>query len=344
MLLLTARDVAQTLHGREHVVIDVVQRAYEAHARGDTLLPPSTFLRWGRQSSDRIIALPGHIGGGFDVAGVKWIASFPANVDAGLDRASAAIILNSVDTGRPIAVLEGGLISAQRTAASAALAAKALHAGPPPLVVSVVGCGVINAEVVRFLTTVFPSVEEVRAFDIREARAHAFQRHHQRLPTWRAQITVVAGLEDALRTPVVSFATTATVPYVATSANRSADMTVLHVSLQDVAPPVVAACQNITDDIDHVCREGTSLHLTEQQLGHRRFIRGTLGDVLIGRLSPRNSGGPVLFSPFGLGILDLALAQFTLCCARELGIGYECHEFIEPYWALRESHPPITRV
>ena len=85
---------------------------------------------------------------------------------------------------------------------------------------------------------------------------------------------------------------------------------VLHVSLRDLAPEVLLAATNVVDDVEHCLKADTSPHLVEQRTGGRDFLAGTLDDVLTGRVSmPRD--GTVIFSPFGLGVLDLAVGGFV---------------------------------
>src|SRR5439155_71560 len=119
------------------------------------------------------------------VAGIKWIASFPGNLASGLPRASAVIVLNSMDTGRPVALLEGARISAARTAASAALAAAAIAGAPASI--GLVGCGVINREILRYCRLLCPSIERVVAYDREPARAAGRGRRSNRVQSLRAR-------------------------------------------------------------------------------------------------------------------------------------------------------------
>src|SRR5437764_3924241 len=129
LIVVTGERVRELLNGREAQVADCVARAYRSHGCGESVLPPSSFLTFPDESPNRIISLAAYLGGDFRLTGVKWIASFPENVAAGTDRASAVMILNSPDTGRPYAVLESSIISAKRTAASAVVAARILMDG-----------------------------------------------------------------------------------------------------------------------------------------------------------------------------------------------------------------------
>jgi ornithine cyclodeaminase len=125
-------------------VSKAVAGAYRLHASGETVNPDSYFLRYRDNPTARIIALPAHIGGAVQKSGIKWIASFPENRLGNLARASAVLILNDARTGYPLACIEGSLISATRTAASAALAAEHLCPLPFEGTLSVIGTGALR--------------------------------------------------------------------------------------------------------------------------------------------------------------------------------------------------------
>src|SRR5262249_30600162 len=100
----------------------------------------------------------------------------------------------------------------------------------------------------------------------------------------------------------------------------------LHISLRDLAPDLVVQAQNIVDDVDHVLQAQTSVHLAAQTMGHQHFITGTLGAVLAGTCQV-SEAVPLVFSPFGLGILDLAVGQYVYDLARAQGTHHPIPDF-----------------
>jgi ornithine cyclodeaminase len=336
LLILNGREVDALLAGRERELIEAVRESYELHSRGESSLPHSTFLNFSGDSRNRIIALPAYLGGDAEVAGLKWIASFPGNVQRGLDRASAVIVLNSMESGRPEAILEGSLISAKRTAASAALAARHLH-GEGADLVGLVGCGMINFEVLRSLRSTQPRLGAALVFDQDAARAGQFTGKVER-SFGGLEVRVARDVEAVLgEAPLVSFATTAPAPHVADLSACPPRSTILHVSLRDLSPEAVLSSDNVVDDVDHVCRARTSVHLAEQLAGHRDFIRCTIADVTSGAAAPRRDDtGTVVFSPFGLGILDLAVARLACRLAVEQNRGSTLGSFLPESWLDRD--------
>ncbi|WP_018350839.1 2,3-diaminopropionate biosynthesis protein SbnB [Longispora albida] len=331
MLIVNQAAVTAILSGREAEVIDLVRDAYRLHDEGRTSVPHSIFLRFPDNARNRIIGLPAYLdgeGGTDPVAGMKWISSFPANIDAGIQRASAAILLNSLATGHPEALIEGSVISAKRTAASAALAAALLTEDDRPSGVTLIGCGVINQEVLRFLAVAVPGLTEITVYDHDSGRAGTFAIKAAELVPG-AKVTVAAEAKDALASHrLVSIATTAAEPHMDLSA-LPAESVVLHVSLRDLDVASIVDSVNVVDDTDHAVRERTSLHLAEQQTGGRAFVHATIGALIRGTAAlPPRDGRHIVFSPFGLGCLDLALARDVRTEAAGRGLGVRVDDFL----------------
>ena len=327
LTLLTGDQLHKLLQGREEEIIETVRLAYQACDRGNAVMPANSYLRFPGMEKERIIAKIAYLGEAFDAAGIKWISSFPKNIAKNLERASACLILNSPVTGRPTALLEGSIISAKRTAASAALAATCLWQGRKVSSVALIGCGLINFETLGFLLCCFPEISETALYDLDPDRALQFGDKVSAL--WPGLSVRIAGsLEEAAsRSQFLSLATTAVTPHVEPLDNRD-DLLILHLSVRDLSPETVLAADNVVDDVDQVCSNSTSLHLAEQAVGHRRFVRCTLGEILNGSQPARDGKSrTTIFTPFGLGALDVGVGELARNLALQQGLGLAVSDF-----------------
>ncbi|WNV84489.1 2,3-diaminopropionate biosynthesis protein SbnB [Umezawaea sp. Da 62-37] len=308
--VISGAQVHEVLQGRDKHLLDLVEAAYRLHGSGDTVNPPSYFLRFPQDPASRIIALPASVGGDIGVHGVKWISSFPANVGRGIPRASAVLILNDQETGYPIACMESSIISAVRTAASAALAADWLTRDRGrPAKVGFIGTGLIARYIHTYLTGSGWSFDEVGIHDLSAEHAAGFQGYVESTGDGTARIHDSA--ESLIRaSDLVVFATVAGEPHITDPTWFEHNPLVLHVSLRDLSSEVVLSGTNIVDDVEHCLKANTSVHLAEQAEGNRDFLSGTLFDVMTGAVRlPADK--PIFFSPFGLGVLDLAVGKFV---------------------------------
>ena len=263
--VISGAQVQQALQGREKQIMELVETTYRLHGDGDSVNPPSYFLRFPDRPSSRIIALPASIGGQVRVDGLKWISSFPGNVTAGVPRASAVLILNDHDTGYPFACLESSIVSATRTAASAALAADWLSRGRPrPTRVGFLGIGLIARYIHTFLTGTGWSFDEIGVHDLSADSAAGFRGYLEQ-SGGGGDITVYDTAEELIRSSdLVVFATVAAEPHVTDPSWFDHHPVVLHVSLRDLAPEILLTATNIVDDVEHCQKANTSTHLAEQ--------------------------------------------------------------------------------
>jgi ornithine cyclodeaminase len=309
--------------------IAVVRDAYLAHGQGRSVNPNSLFLAFPDRPRDRIIALPAHLGVPWSVSGIKWIASYPENTARGFPRASAVLILNDADTGYPFACLESSVISASRTAASAALAAQHLHgAGRRARALAIIGTGLISRYTFQFLRGAGWELDEVVLFDLDPAAAARF-RDRVCAPCGHGAARIAATVEDAITSAdLVLFATTAATPHVHDAAVFAHRPVVLHLSLRDLAPRLLLDAWNVVDDVDHVMRARTSAQLAEELSGSRAFATATLAQVIEGQRTIARDRA-IVFSPFGLGVLDLAVGKWVYEAATRAGAGHPIDRFFD---------------
>lgn len=309
--VITGQTIMRLIHDDIEGCMTIVRDCYLAHDEGRSVNPPSFFLRFPDRPNSRIIGLPTHLAQPWELSGIKWIASYPDNTRKGFPRASAVLLLNSHENGYPFACLEASIISASRTAASAALAAHHLNGGTRHAqCLGIVGTGLIARYIYHFLLGTGWKIDKVCLFDLLPGEADKFKnsvceskRH--------TEIQVMPDLASLLSaSDLIVFATTALKPHVEDPRLFSHNPLVLHISLRDLAPELLLQANNVVDDVDHVMHADSSPHLAEKLTGGRKFVTGTLADVIKGRCH-LDTSRPTIFSPFGLGVLDLAVGKWV---------------------------------
>lgn len=143
-------------------IIQIVEEAFLEKAKGRTEVPPKPGIH--PQKDAFIHAMPAYIPN-MRSAGVKWVSGFPENAKRGLPYISGLLILNNPETGVPKCIMDCTWITAKRTGAATAVAARYL-AEPDSRVFGVLGCGVQGRSNLEALMVVCKNLEKVKAYDI----------------------------------------------------------------------------------------------------------------------------------------------------------------------------------
>ena len=152
-------------------IIDALEITFRAKGEGRTEMPPKPGVHPG--GGDNFIhAMPAYIPD-LKSAGIKWVSGFPENPQKGLPYITGLLILNDVDTGIPVAVMDGVWMTAKRTGAATAISARHL-ARPESETVGVLGCGVQGRSNVEALKVIFP-IKTVMAYDVDEKAVQRYQ-------------------------------------------------------------------------------------------------------------------------------------------------------------------------
>jgi ornithine cyclodeaminase/alanine dehydrogenase-like protein (mu-crystallin family) len=151
-------------------VIEALEIAFREKGEGRVEMPPKPGIHPG--GGDNFIhAMPAYIPA-LASAGLKWVSGFPENQQRGLPYITGLVILNDPETGLPISVMDCVWITAMRTGAATAVAARYL-ARPESSVAGMLGCGVQGRSNIEALSLLFP-LETVMAYDVDAAAARRY--------------------------------------------------------------------------------------------------------------------------------------------------------------------------
>ncbi len=315
IIILRGSELEELL--KPNVLIDEIGKAFAMFSEGKTVTPPRTVMWvennwWGIMQS----YVPGY------GVGVKIVNIIPANRERGLPTIQAIVTLFDPITGSPLAVIEGGVLTALRTAAASAVSAKYM-APKEKGALAIIGTGYQARYQLRFVSHIF-NPEEVRIYDIRGEAMNSFKKYAEKLG-----FTVVKcnRLEEVFKNArIVIEASTTKTPVIY---GRYLEPPVHVISIGAHIPEARALDDEaikmaetiVVDSREAVLRETGDIRIPLESKIIKEEDIAELGEVVSGRKTGRKGDGVTIFKSVGLAIQDACAAGLAYKLAKEKGIG-----------------------
>ena len=297
-------------------IIDALEAAFRAKGEGRTEMPPKPGVHPGG-GNNFIHAMPAYIPD-LKSAGVKWVSGFPENYKHGLPYITGLLIYNDVATGLPLAVMDCVWITAKRTGAASAVAARRL-ARPESSVMGMLGCGVQGQSHAEAFRETFP-LKKILAYD-KDAES---ARRYAAAMTRQLQVEVIAVQTPREAVSGCDIVATAgpilKVPHATIQAgwlDEGAFASLVDFDTYWSREALAQAAKFCTDDIPQL--------MFYQSMGYFQNIppiHADLGELVTGKKKGReNPGERTMTANLGLAIDDMAVAPLIFARAKEKGIG-----------------------
>ncbi|MCJ7614339.1 alanine dehydrogenase [Candidatus Bathyarchaeota archaeon] len=303
--------------------IGAVESAFRMKGLGHTQMPPKQYLFMKKYDGDLRI-MPAYLEES-DVVAVKVVNCHPENRKYGLPTVMATITLIDPRTGAPEAIMGGTWITALRTGAAGALAAKYL-ANPSPKTVGFVGAGIQARTQLIGLQTVFRTIEEVRVWDLNEKSALKYAEELS-MKYSQASICSVKSIRKAVQdVDIIVTATPSRKPLV--SADWVDEGT--HINCigadapgkQELDPAILVKSKIVIDDWDQSCHGGEINVPLAEGIIKKSDVWGDICEIVAGLKAGRTSSKEItVFTSTGLAIQDAATANIAYQKALKEKIG-----------------------
>ena len=317
-LLLGSDDVAE--YADLPSVIDAVESAFAADARGDTIMPTKSYIDLPEYNGD-FRSMPAYVhAGDWDAAAVKWVNVHLDNPrDHDLPTVLGTLIYSDPETAFPLAVMDGTVLTRLRTGAAAAVATDHLAIdGASSL--GLVGAGVQSGTQLAAISSV-REIETVVVADRNDDAQQAFvERFDDRFDVRAGSIAEAAGCD------VLSTVTPVESPIV--DREWLADHTHVNAIGADAAGKhehddrTLLDAKLVIDDYEQCTHSGEINVPWSQGVLSDADIYGEIGAIVAGELPGREPDDELtVFDSTGLAIQDVAAAHVAYENAREAGGG-----------------------
>jgi ornithine cyclodeaminase/alanine dehydrogenase-like protein (mu-crystallin family) len=301
--------------------IDAVEAAFRARGEGR---PATSAVAALDLDGGALHAKLGRLDGSRRYAVAKINANFPDNFrNSGLPTIQGVVVLFDASCGKVLALLDSGSLTAVRTAAASAVAARHL-AATDASTAAFVGCGIQARAHIEALLHVRP-IQRITLFDIdRGASDHLAADVRSEL---HLSVKVASDVESAVAGSAIIVTTTPSrQPFLKAGhvgpgtfiAAVGADSETKH----EIHPELMRAAIVVVDDLAQCSRFGDLHHALSAGMITTRDIRGSLDQIVAGQVPGRATGDEtIVFDSTGVAIEDVAAAALAFEQAEKMSAG-----------------------
>ena len=286
-------------------VNQAIETAFAEHGRGGVRMPSKVYV--GLVENGDFRTMPAYMPA-LGIAGVKIVNVHPNNRARGLPTVMALTEIIDVTTGVPQAIVNATELTAMRTGAAGAIAAKYLSPRRT-VTLGVVGAG-RQAEALVEATAATLTIDEIRVWSRTEKSSEAFA---ARYADYNA---VSVSIERACDCDVLNTTTPSRKPLI--MADWIGEGTHINAigadapGKQELDPRILTGAEVFVDDPGQAAHSGEINVPIETGLYDAGMIAGTLGEVVIGKRGRSSPGAVTVFDSTGLAIQDLAIAALII--------------------------------
>jgi alanine dehydrogenase len=309
-LILSEEDVKKVLSLEE--VTDAVESAFRMKGLGHAQMPPKQYLFLNKYNGD-LRTMPAYLEK-TDAVAVKIVNSHPENRKRhGLPTVMATIILIDPKTGAPAAIMGGTWITALRTGAAGAIAAKYL-ANPNPKTIGIVGAGIQARTQLMGLQLVFKKIEEVRVWD-RTGKVASKYAEEMKSKYNQSNIYPVKGIKEAVQgADIIVTATPSRKPLVSAEwVDEGTHINCIGADApgkQELDPAILLKSKIVVDDWSQSCHGGEINVPLAKGIIDKEDVWGDICEIVAGLKLGRTSPDEItVFTSTGLAIQDAATAN-----------------------------------
>ncbi len=158
--IISQEDVADIFKGNADSIFGIIEDSFKQYLAGDVVMPDKISQIFDEKSQNRINCMPATLTKD-KVCGMKWVSVFPSNALKGIQNVTGVMLMSELETGFPVALIDGTLSTKMRTAAVGCVAAKYL-APSKVETIGIIGAGEEARMHFTLLKHLFPTINECR--------------------------------------------------------------------------------------------------------------------------------------------------------------------------------------